>query len=134
MKRACVAVIDAAHARVFSYSVDNGRSMLEELHDRVSPGRQAHGMFADKQSEGIRNGNARPNATDDHRTDHIAELDDRFARDMVAEVTKIVRAHAFRRVIVVATPKMLGCIRQEIEPLRRSGVTVDEIPQDLTRL
>jgi protein required for attachment to host cells len=135
MKRACVAVLDAAHARLFSYTRgDDGRSTLEELADRVNPGRQAHGMFADRQSRNAPLGAPRQNTVDDHRSDHVAELETRFARDVVGELTRIVRAEAFVRVIVVASPKMLGRVRGELEPLRRSNIEIEEISQDLTRL
>lgn len=136
MKRACVAVIDAAHARFFSYTrEDDGRSTLEELADRVNPGRQAHGMFADRQSRNAPPGAPRTSHTvDDHRDDHVAELDARFARELVAELVRIVREDAFSRVILVASPKMLGRVRAELDPLRRTGVALEEISQDLTRL
>jgi protein required for attachment to host cells len=134
MKRACVAVIDAAHARFFSYTRDeDGRSTLDELQDRVNPGRQAHGMFTDRQSNNAPMNAPRSN-TDDHRTDHVAERDARFARDLLGELARIVQAHSFLRVILVATPKMLGRLRGGLEPLRRSGIVIEEIQQDLTRL
>ncbi len=133
MKRACVAIVDAAHARFFRYSDDNGRPALEEIADRVSPGRQAHGRFADPSARG--NGSTAPrSATDDHRTDHIDELDSRFAREVVAEASRLVREDKFAHLIVVASPKMLGRLRIELVSLRRTGIAIDEIPQDLTRL
>jgi protein required for attachment to host cells len=138
MKRACVAVIDAAHARFFSYTrEDDGRSTLEELEDRVNPGRQAHGIFAERQFRNAPPGNPRApraNTVDDHRTGYIEELETRFARELVAELTRIVRADAFVRVILVAPPRMLGRVRPELDPLRRTGVALEEISQDLTRL
>jgi len=133
MKRACVAIVDAAHARFFRYIQDEGRAGLEELADRVSPGRQAHGMFAERPSRG-NNAGPRASTMDDHRDDHIAELDTRFAREVVAEVSRIVRDDNFGHLIVVASPKMLGRLRVELAALRRSGIAIDEIPQDLTRL
>ena len=132
MKRACVAIVDAAHARFFRYSDDKGRPALEELADRVSPGRQAHGMFADDHRGNSSTGPR--SATDDHRTDHIDELDSRFAREVVAELSQIVRDNKFAHLIVVASPKMLGKLRIELVSLRRNGIAIDEIPQDLTRL
>jgi protein required for attachment to host cells len=137
MKRVCVAVIDAAHARYFRYvRTDAGHSSLEEVADKVSPGRQAHGMFADKPSRGNSPGVGVPRAStlDDHRTDHIAELDTRFAKEIVADLTRIIRDEEFAHLIVVASPKMLGRVRPELVALRKSGIGIDEIPQDLTRL
>lgn len=134
MKRTCVAIVDAAHARFFRYTRDeDGRTELQELVDRVSPGRQAHGRFTERPSRGAGNGAGIANTHDDHRADHLAEADTRFAREVVAELSEIVAAEGFMHLIVVASPKMLGRLRVELAPLRR-GVSIDELPQDLTRL
>jgi len=137
MKRACVAIVDAAHARYFRYIRDDeGQSSLEEVEDKVSPGRQAHGMFAERPSRANSAGPGMPRAStlDDHRADHIAELDTRFAKQIVEDLERIVRDENFAHLIVVASPKMLGRVRVELVALRRSGIAIDEIPQDLTRL
>ena len=123
MKRACVAIMDAAHARFFRYTREaDGRSALDELVERVSPGRRAHGRFTE-----------RAGTLDDNRTDHLDEADARFAREVVAELAQIVRGERFGHLIVGASPKMLRRLRVELVPLRR-GIAIDEIPQDLTRL
>ncbi|MGN6105556.1 MAG: host attachment protein [Kofleriaceae bacterium] len=145
MKRACIAIVDAAHARLYTYEQDEDTGpTLRELRDLVSPGRQAHGMFSDVQYQkpGVGPGSGRPNhfqhgghgPADDHRTDHLAELDARFARSIVDEVDRIVREHAYGHLVLVASPKMLGALRKAYAPLVRPDVEVAEIPQDLAWL
>ena len=128
MKRACIALVDAAHARIFTYSEVPGQDpTFVELKDLVNPGRQAHGYFADHapRAPGYNHG-----TKDDHRTDHIEEIERRFARDLVRELETIVREQAFEHVIFVASPKMLARLREEAESLSRN-VVVDELTQDL---
>jgi protein required for attachment to host cells len=128
MKRGCIAIVDAAHARLYTYDPNAEPPALREVRDLVNAGRQAHGMFADIP-------HARGHGTvDDHRTDHIAELEARFARNVIAELDRVVREQAFAHVIIVASARMLGTLRDEYAPLVRSAVTIDEIPQDLAWL
>lgn len=125
MKRGCIAIVDAAHARMYAYDPTAEPPTLREVRDLVNAGRQAHGMFADTAHRAIGRGNV---------DDHIAELEARFARSVVEELDRIVREQAFAHVIIVASPRMLGTLRDEYAPLVRSAVTIDEIPQDLAWL
>ena len=139
MKRACIALVDAAHARIFTYSEVPGQDpTFEELEDLVNPGRQSHGYFTEKaprapgigRAVGDRRTGARHGAKDDHRDDHLDELEQRFARDIVRELQTIVREQAFEHLIFVASPKMLSRLREEAEGLSRD-IVVDELAQDL---
>jgi len=132
MQRACIAIVDAAHARLYSYEPgDNNEPGLREERDLVSPGRQAHGMFSDHPARAPGDNHG---TKDDHRGDHLHELDLRFARDVVGEIERLVRERGLAHVIVVATPKMLGELRQVDEPLRKDGIVLDEVQQDLAWL
>lgn len=128
MQRACIAIVDAAHARLFTYETDAPPPVLREARDLVSPGRQAHGMFTDTNVGHHRNGHA---TRQDHREDHLATLDARFAATIVAEIATILREHDLEHVILVAAPKMLGALREAGAPLR-PPVVVDEIAQNLS--
>jgi protein required for attachment to host cells len=133
MKRACIAIVDAAHARLYSYEQrDEGEPTLTEERDLVNAGRQAHGMFSDKPSRAP--GGDGKAAKDDHRFDHLAEREQRFARMVVAEIDRLVRDRDFRHVILVASPRMLGALRRSDAQLRRPEIVLDQIPQDLSWL
>lgn len=129
MQRACIAIVDAAHARIYTFDSDAPPPALVEVRDLVSPGRQAHGMFTDSQVRAHRNAHS---TKDDHRTDHLAELDARFAKIIVVEIDRVLREHDLERVIVVASPKMLGTLRDQDGELRHPPVVVEEIPQNLS--
>jgi protein required for attachment to host cells len=128
MQRACIAIVDAAHARIYTFDTqDSGgdQPRLRERRDLVSPGRAAHGMFTDQPSAHFRG------ARDDHRTDHLAELDDRFAKIIVDEIERVIDEVDLEHVILVASPKMLGTLRRQQSSMWRAPNVVDEIPQNL---
>ncbi|MDQ3363923.1 MAG: hypothetical protein M3680_00625 [Myxococcota bacterium] len=82
MKRACIAIVDAAHARSFTdQQIDQQEPTLHEERDLVNPGRQGGTLFSDPEP-GNRWQEGGRGSTDDHRTEHIADLDgnDRRAR------------------------------------------------------
>ncbi|HLL20708.1 MAG TPA: host attachment protein [Kofleriaceae bacterium] len=134
MKRALIAIVDAAHARLFTYQqVDENEPTLRELRELVSPGRQGHDLFSDTKP-GNRWQEGGRGSTDDHRNDHIAELDARFAKQIIAEMCRAVADENFHHVILVASPKMLGELRRADAPLRRGDIVIDEVPQDLAWL
>jgi protein required for attachment to host cells len=134
MKRALIVIVDAAHARLYTYEqIEDNEPTLQERRDLVNAGRQAHGMFSDTKP-GNRWQEGGRGSTDDHRTDHLAELDARFAKLVVEEAARAIAEDGFRHVILVAGPKMLGALRSADAPLRRNDITLDEIAQDLAWL
>lgn len=134
MKRALIAIVDAAHARLYTYQqVGDGEPTLQEQRDLVNAGRQAHGVFSDTKP-GNRWQEGGRGSTDDHRTDHLAEMDGKFAKSIVEEVARIANEQGFKNVILVASPKMLGELRRADGPLRKSDLSVDEVAQDLAWL
>ena len=134
MKRALIAIVDAAHARLYTYQqIDDNEPTLQEQRDLVNAGRQAHGMFSDTKP-GNRWQEGGRGSTDDHRLDHIAEMDAKFAKQVIDDVSRTAREQGFHHVILVASPKMLGELRRADAPLRRGDIVVDEVAQDLAWL
>jgi protein required for attachment to host cells len=140
MKRACIAIVDATRARIYTYDRsadgdgDGVRSVfvgaLHEALDLVNPGRRGHQTF----TAGIKGSAAGGVTTDDHREAHTAELDRRFAREVVVEVDRIARERAFDRVLLVASPVMLGELRGVDDSLQRPELVVEYVARDLARL
>ena len=59
------------------------------------------------------------------------KIDEQFASDAVAKLTRALTNHRFDRLVVAAGPHMLGLLRQQYnEPL--SAVLIGEIDKDLT--
>ena len=141
MKRACIAIVDAAQARIYTYDQEgepdrgpapSDQTLHEEL-DLVNPGRRGHDLFSTTKP-GIKRPAPGGGSTDDHREAHLDELARRFARQVLDEVNQIVRQRGFAHIIVVATPKMLGELRALDAALRRPDLELEYIERDLANL
>jgi protein required for attachment to host cells len=123
MTPVCIAIIDAANARLYSYQGEP--PVFREMRDLVHPGRRGKDreLFASTRR-----------AIDEHREGHRAQWDHEFAKQIVAECHDLARTRGFAHVIFVASPRVLGELRKVSEPLRRAGVLVDELERDLAGL
>lgn len=128
MTTTCIAIVDASRARLFTLvrdvEADGVHEQLSEIRSFVNPARRQRPseLFAD-------NGPA-----DDHRAAHIDDMDAGFARDVTSELLDVLRASSAGRLIVCASPRMLGELRSAGPELRRSGLEIDEVPRNLTKL
>ena len=145
MKRACIAIVDAARARLYTYQEDAQPGQeLREVQDLVNAGRRMKqgDMFSETRPALGASGHGGPAQTgisggpgkDDHRDDHVAMMDTKFAKEIVDELEQIVAREAYGRLILIAAPKMLGELRKANGTLKRNGMVVDEIPRDLANL
>ncbi|HUS28844.1 MAG TPA: host attachment protein [Kofleriaceae bacterium] len=153
MKRAVIAIVDAAQARLFTYEEEGAdpAQQLHEIKDLANPGRKLRIAEQVSNSEPGRasasDGPALPmhggvthtrgyerSATDDHRFAKEAEMDAKFARVVVDALNEIINRDGFRSVILAAGPKMLGELRQQDGVLRRPDVEIHEIPKTLASL
>jgi protein required for attachment to host cells len=142
MKRACIATIDAARAKLYTYQEDAqpGRELVE-ARDLTNPGRRLKDseVFSESRPALKPSGLVGPDISggpgnDDHRDDHIAMMDQKFAKEIVQELDKLARTGGYGHLILIAPPKMLGALRKANGALKRSGVVVDELPNDLSNL
>ncbi|MGE5184735.1 MAG: host attachment protein [Acidobacteriota bacterium] len=137
MYRACIAIADATRARVFAFErtadVSGVHEELIEQADLVNPARRRRPseLFSDSRPGSSRTG-TRGFAFDDHRDAHVDKLDDEFAAATVTEIRRILREAKAHRLIVCASPRMLGALR--VAELRHDGVAIDELPRDLVKL
>jgi protein required for attachment to host cells len=137
MYRACIAIVDATRARLFTFErttePDAMREALREHTDLVNPARRHPGeLFADRRPGTNRTGGL-PSTFDDHRGGHIDNLDAEFARTVVGALQRMLDVSPVQRLIVCAAPRMLGDLRAAGVP-RPDGVIVNEIPRDLVEL
>lgn len=139
MQRTYIAVADASRARLFVYERSNEaeglRENLSEERDLVNPARRLRPaeLFSDSRPGTNRTGRLQY-AFDDHREDHLDALDAEFARAVVDELVALVRAAHAQRVIVCASPRMLGELRQAGGTLRGQGIAIDELARDFVKL
>jgi protein required for attachment to host cells len=141
MKRVCIAIVDAARARLYTYQEDAepGRQ-LREVRDLTNPGRRmkAGEMFSETRPALARGGgrigmSGEPGSTkDDHRDDHIEMMDTKFAKEIFDEIEQVLRTEAYGRLILASPPKMLGELRKAGNGLRHNGVVIDEVPEGLS--
>ncbi|TMQ19435.1 MAG: host attachment protein [Deltaproteobacteria bacterium] len=138
MKRACIAIVDALRARIYTYEQTardgaGATGALREVTDLVNPGRRGHDLYSTTKP-GIKRSSPGGGTTDDHRDAHVDELDRRFARQVIAEIDRIAREQGYDRVLIVASPAMLGELRGVAGSLRRPELEVDYIARDLAQL
>lgn len=111
MQRTIIAVVDATRARVFALErtdeVGGMRESFSERTDLVNPARH-------------------------HRDARVDELDAEFARAAAGAIEQALRDTGARRVIVCASPRMLGFLRST--DLRHDGVVTDEIARDYVKM
>jgi protein required for attachment to host cells len=137
MYRACIAVVDASRARLFrlerSAQAEGLTEQLIEEHDLINPARRLRPsqLFSETRPPSGRTGSLQF-TVDDHRDAHIDALDAEFSRTVVGELLTLLHTTNAKRVIVCASPRMLGELRQAGLP--RDGVELDEVPRDLVKL
>ena len=141
MKRASIVVVDAAHARLFTYTESEGGPTLSDEHSLSNSERQVQHQFTDAagMTPGVVGSGGQPGTShkgghgtaDDHRSGHMAELDHRFAKTIVGELTARAKASKSEHVIIVAAPAMLGVLRKETGALEKSGIALTELDQNL---
>ena len=137
MSRTCIVVADATRARIFTYNrqleADGPHEELREVADLVDPERHQRpsALFAD--DTGGNHVGHRGYSFDDHRQGHLDRLDAAFAKAIVAEATRTAAEHHCHDVSILASPRMLGALRQWLEPLRRTR-TVTEFDRAYTQL
>jgi protein required for attachment to host cells len=150
MRRALIAIVDAAQARIFGYDED-AAEQLHELRDLSSAGRKlrvgetvsssepgrasaADGPAMSVHGTATHTRGYERSATNDHRDARVGEMDARFARDVVEALDEIVARDGYQRIIVAASAKMLGELRRHDGALQRADIKVDEIPKILTTM
>jgi protein required for attachment to host cells len=136
MYRACIAVVDASRARLFTYersaNVEGVQEHIIENYDLVNPARRMRDgeLFSESRPSLGRTGDLQY-TIDDHRNAHVDALDAEFSRAIVGELNALLRSTHAKRVIVCASPRMLGELREAGLP---GDVELDEIPRNLVKL
>jgi len=138
MNRTWIAVVDASRARLFSLTrtADGSevvRAIVEHT-DLVNPLRRMQPMdrFTDARPASNHAG-VRSHAIDDHRDDHLAHVDAKFARSVVDAIAELPADPAPTKLVVCASPKMLGELRDAFGHVRLAVPRV-ELAKDLVHL
>jgi protein required for attachment to host cells len=107
----CIAVVDAARARLYTFDQESGPhgSRTQELREEtelIDPDRR------NRSSTG--------------------ELERRFAAEVIDRISDLVRDHGCHRLIVVASPNLLEELRKLRGPRFAGHLAIDELGRDAT--
>jgi len=136
MTRTCIAIVDASCARFFVHKravdADGTLDELTERFDLVDPGRRltSNELFSDSRVSSNRMGH-RHFGYDDHRDAHRANMDREFAREIVSKIEELVEATASHRLVLCASPHMLGFVREMLKP--RADLVIQELARDFVK-
>jgi protein required for attachment to host cells len=138
MKRTGILVAGGTRARFISVEVpadaelDGGPHLIEH-DDLVNPDGDvpARVLFSDR--SGRAHGGAVSHGLDDHRDQHQAEIERRFARRVIDAAEQFRSGRAVQRLVIVAECQLLGKLRAELDPKRWRDAEVVELAEDLSR-
>lgn len=140
MKHTGIVAADATRARLYTFDeltapVDVPTQELRERVTLVDPARRhrASELFSDTRPGLDRAPSGRGFALDDRRDAALQHMDREFAADIAEACRELVRAHGCNRLIVAASPRMLGLLR-ELGEFGRLGVELCEIDRNLVHL
>lgn len=137
-----VVVVDSGRSRVYALEPQVAQGVtkippLREVAALVNPARRSRDteMFSDSRP-GLRQGagGGTAHGVDDRRDSHKEELDRRFASDVVDKVLEVMRDLGAQKIILAASPNMLGFLRTRTGKWSESGHDVSELGRDLTQL
>lgn len=138
MYQACIAVVDASRARLFVFErtreAEGLREQMTERGDLVNPTRRLRPTELFSDDPGMARSGSLQYGFDDHREEHLEEIDAQFAAAVIAEIESLIEATRMPRLIICAGPKMLGALRAAGQRLRRNNLQIDELQRDLVRL
>ncbi len=137
MYRTCIAVVDASRARLFTYERSSEAEGIEETfveqRDFVHPARRLTAAEQLSDSPGSSRMGGNHFGFDDHREARIDALDAEFARMVNREIAQLVLAMPAIKLILCASPRMLGHLRDSRSELPRD-LSIEELARDLVKL
>lgn len=137
-----VVVANEARARLFcletvaSPELESGPRLVEHK-DLVNPEARATagGVFASSGTTSWRGAQGTPgHGYDDHRLEHRDEFSRRFAVEILKEAITAAKGRQTGRVVLVAPARMVGFLRKQKDALVSSGIDVETVVNDMTRL
>jgi protein required for attachment to host cells len=139
MYRTCIALVDASRARLFMFDraseSDGLHEQLSEQRDLVNPARRLRTseLFSDSRPGVGRSGDLQY-GLDDHRADHVDHMAAEFARAALVELEELIRGTGAKRLIVCASPSMLGALRAAGLDQWEDRIVIDTLSRDYVKL
>jgi protein required for attachment to host cells len=138
----CVVVADGARARFFALEeaeypeLESSPKLVEQDLDLANPEKELPGgeLFSSAKTGRNRAADGGAHGYDDHRANHVDETDRRFAKLLTEQAASMVHTQRAKRLVVVAHSRILGLIRDTLDPLLKTGVQLQEVAKDVTKL
>ncbi len=142
MNHTSVVVVNGSRARFFilepaELGSAEGGPNLREREDMINPDVEVHERELWTELKSGRNrpgGGGQAHGYDDHRDEHLDEFKRRFAREVAREAAGLVRETGSQRLVLAAQKRMLGFLREALDPLLQTGVKVIEVTKDLSKM
>jgi protein required for attachment to host cells len=140
MTKTCILVADGARARFLTLEIpiepatDGGAYLVEHL-DLVNPEVDVpeRKLFSDRSGSAHSSPKGGAHALDDHREGHEHESARRFARSVAERLASFAAEQAATEIVLVAEPRSLGALREQIVAKHLRGVDLVELGENLTR-
>lgn len=140
MVRTCIVVADSARARFFTLEVPiepllDGAVRLVERGDLVNPEAELpeQELFSDRPGRGHASSTAPAHGLDGQRSQHRRERERRHARRVAVEIEQFVARQEATQLLLVAEPRLLGVLREQLDERRLRVGQIVEIPENLSR-
>lgn len=140
MTNCCVVVAEGSRARLFTLEHNEvpdleGGPDLVEHESLTNPEHRVHQdeIYADSSGRN-RTPGGQGHIYDEHRDDHDALVEKRFASEIAERVDDLVRQSGARHVFLCAEKQMLGFLRGSFNDRTASGAEVHEVAKDLAKL
>lgn len=142
MSKFLVATVDRAIARFFTLESatlsesDSGDQILVEHESISSAAGELSGkaLWANVQSGRNRGASGKAHRYDDHRQNHKIEFERRFAKSIATHLMDLAQTHHVRQLTLIATPQILGLMREVFTPLPSKQLKLNELARDLCHL
>jgi protein required for attachment to host cells len=141
MDKFCVVVADGAKARLLFLEVAPGAAgqatnKLSEIEGLVNPESELTGSelwSSLKSGQHVAPGGGQTHTYDDHRQKHEAEYERRFSRQIADRIVEVTQAHEVSQLVMIADPRMLGLLRDELGDRYMGNLKIREVEADLTQ-
>jgi len=140
MTNCCVVVAEGSRARFFTLEqsdipeLEGGPDLVE--HDSML--NTEHRVPQDQIYADSGGRNRSPggpsHAYDEHRDQHDADTEQRFARDIAGRLAELIKHSGARRAFLCAEKRMLGFLRPALQEQTNDSAEVHEVSKDLAKL
>ncbi len=134
-----VVVTNGAQARFFTLEPAESPAYessprLVEQECLVNPQQEVAGknLWSDNSGGNRSTGGGGSHGYDDHRDQHRAEYERRFARQVASATTELARSRKADQVVLAADSRMLGSLRDELH--RVNGFDLKQVARDYSKL